>query len=165
MKNNFSIFHSAMFDKFCYYYYLIHIPITLIIDSSVVIPPIFSFQKAIVDFHITTNNDILLTAKPLWFKGFVWIEVLFQLPFFIYSVTKGILHVYNVIYGTNAAITTFASILFVIGEGPGMGLSQAQIVKLVGVYVPYVIIPMVIIKGSIGALESRKERLERETRA
>ncbi|EGV66666.1 hypothetical protein PSN45_002718 [Yamadazyma tenuis] len=141
----------ALFDRFCFYYYLIHIPVTVLIDSSVVVTPVFRFQEWIIDFHVATNKDILMTSKPLWFKGFVWIELLFQLPWFVYAMVAQhsvTWHLLNVVYGVNASLTTFACILYVIGEGPLHGLSDTETWKLVGVYVPYVVLPLVILAGS-----------------
>ncbi len=76
-----------------------HIPITILIDSALVIPPEnrFSLQKTILDFHIQQNNDVLLINPPSWLVLFGWIEMVFQLPTFFIGVYKLINSEYLVI--------------------------------------------------------------------
>lgn len=71
---------------FYYYYFLLHIPITVCIDSSVVLP-IEWYPKALqqlINWHVASNNDFLLADKPLWLVVFVVVELLVQLPLFVY---------------------------------------------------------------------------------
>ncbi|EDO17491.1 hypothetical protein Kpol_1058p28 [Vanderwaltozyma polyspora DSM 70294] len=72
--------------SFYYYYFLLHIPITLCIDSSVVIPLEWypNLLQNLIKFHINNNNDFLLADKPLWLVIFVLIELVVQLPLFVY---------------------------------------------------------------------------------
>lgn len=62
-----------------------HIIISVLIDSTVVIPQQYQLdiQKQISEYHVTTNNDILLLNAPAWLKAFVWLELIFQVPFFL----------------------------------------------------------------------------------
>ncbi|CAH6721115.1 uncharacterized membrane protein [[Candida] jaroonii] len=127
-----------------YYYYLIHIPITLLIDSTVLIPPVFEFQKAIVSFHIDFNNDFLLKVPPLWFKIFIFFELIFQLPyFFVYCFhlkDKPSRYIGDIIYGLNASLTTFVCLIYALNE---------KNYPLMGVYGPYCLIPLLIMINGI----------------
>lgn len=120
-------------------------------DSSVVIPPVFELQKQIIDFHISTNNDILLQNKPSWFVPCIYVELIFQLPFFFYAVytyKSTLLDILNIVYAVNASFSTFVCISWILAEGASFGLSVEEKVKLALIYLPYVIIPVVIGVGS-----------------
>lgn len=138
-------------DKFYYWYFIVHIPITLLIDSTIVIPDEYQLwiQKLIVSFHIETNKDILLIESPLWFKVFGLFELVVQLPIFVI----GSIFLRNrderitpvmMIYGFNAFFTTLVCLIWVIAEGDNFGLTRAEIYNLVLIYVPYLIIPLVM---------------------
>ncbi|ODV96054.1 hypothetical protein PACTADRAFT_2356 [Pachysolen tannophilus NRRL Y-2460] len=147
-------------DRFYFLYYLIHIPITVLIDSTLVIPKEFQLelQKTILSFHISSNNDFLLAGDvELWLKIFGLIEILFQLPFFIYycitflkkkfSVTvtpNPKLYVCNLIYGFNASLTTLVCLFYVYFKGPENGLTNGEVINLIFVYFPTFLIPAII---------------------
>lgn len=81
---------NPLIEKSLFWYYLIHIPITIFIDSSCIIPQQYqlAITSKIVDFHVSTNHDILLSSPQTWFKIFVTFEVVFQLPLFSISYTN-----------------------------------------------------------------------------
>jgi hypothetical protein len=84
-------------DTFYFIYCLIHIPITILIDSGLTIPHEYQpeIQKRIISFHISQNKDFLLQSPPTWLVLFGWIEVLFQLPLFFlaaYALYKRMFH-------------------------------------------------------------------------
>lgn len=117
-------------EKLYYYYSLVHIPITILIDSSVVLPLSWQLWPALVDFHVRQNNDYLLFERPLLLQIFVLIELVVQLPMFVYfayefrkiwalrtlpedknvkmqlSTRTRRLYKYLMIYGINASFTT-----------------------------------------------------------
>ncbi|QLG74888.1 hypothetical protein HG535_0H02150 [Zygotorulaspora mrakii] len=156
---------------FYYYYCIIHIPITIAIDSSVVIPLKYHPAATLVNWHIAQNNDFLLYEKPNWLYWFVIIELLFQLPLFFYFI-KGFRSIWNTnsltkddkvrlykakttlfkylrIYGINASFTSLVCIIVIIQRGyyPNsldieIPLSQSDMVNLVMVYLPTFIIPL-----------------------
>ncbi|CDK26241.1 unnamed protein product [Kuraishia capsulata CBS 1993] len=137
-------------DKFYYYYFILHIPITVIIDSCLVIPPNrrLALQQIIFQFHIETNKDYLLVKTPDWLYYFGLFELVFQLPFFVYAVlnfTNGAFkkrtHNYIAFYGFNAASTTLCCLLDVWFHGEAHGLVPSEVYNLIGVYLPTFIIP------------------------
>lgn len=155
-----------MLDKFNYWYFVIHIPITVVMDSTIVIPPVFEFQQALINFHVNQNKDFLMVVKPLWFKTFVWIELLFQLPYFFMAlqlITKKDpkRFIYNMLYGFNAGLTTFVCIMYDIFQGSEYQLNTKDIIQLVSIYLPYLIIPLVIMVNSykllVKTLESKQK--------
>ncbi|KAL6451477.1 hypothetical protein SBY92_002819 [Candida maltosa Xu316] len=156
-------------DKLFLWYFIIHIPVTILIDSSIVIPPEYqlSITKVILDFHISTNHDILLAHPQTWFKVFGAVEVVFQLPLFFYFVYKllaGQLDVkYNlwcVIYGFNAAFTTLVCLVWIAVEGKGFGLSDLEILNLCGIYSPYLILPFILLVHSFRNIVSLKVKTD-----
>lgn len=71
-------------DTFYFLYFLLHIPITVLIDSALAIPKEYqlNIQKSLLEFHIGQNKDFLLANPPSWLTVFGWIELVLQLPFF-----------------------------------------------------------------------------------
>lgn len=76
---------STRTDTFYFVYLLLHIPITVLIDSALAIPQQYQLQvqKTLINFHISQNKDFLLAAPPTWLTFFGWIELTLQLPFFV----------------------------------------------------------------------------------
>ncbi|CCE66188.1 hypothetical protein TPHA_0P00300 [Tetrapisispora phaffii CBS 4417] len=72
--------------SFYTYYSLLHIPITLCIDSTVVLPWRWfpRWVQAAVRWHVAQNHDYLLDDPPWWLVLFVAVELLVQLPLFCY---------------------------------------------------------------------------------
>ncbi|KAK6198027.1 transmembrane protein 6/97 [Scheffersomyces amazonensis] len=144
-------------DTFYLAYYIIHIPITILIDSSIIVPTkyLLPVSQHILDFHISTNHDFLLVEKPLWFKISGLLELTFQLPLFFYLAwslwnnRKSInYYVFSIIYGFNAAFTTLLCLAAVYNDGPAFGLTSPQILNLMAVYSPYLGIPLLILVES-----------------
>lgn len=140
-------------DKFYLVYFLLHIPITVLIDSNIVVPDEhrLAISKSILEFHISTNNDILLINNPLWFKLFGLVELVFQLPLFFYcslllykQVSKSY-YVYMIIYGFNASFTTFVCLGYIYFEGIASNMSNFEIYNLLAIYSPYLFIPLVML--------------------
>lgn len=132
-------------EKLYYYYALIHIPITVLVDSSVVVPERWQLLPSLVKFHVEQNNDYLLYEKPALLQLFVWLELVVQLPLFFYFAhqfrqlwrlreTKALvgddksvshelvsrsraLRRYLFIYGVNASMTTLWCIYMVCVHG------------------------------------------------
>lgn len=145
-----------MLNTFLFYYYVIHIPITILIDASVIIPTKYHtlLTTTLLEFHTSQNNDILLLHPQTWFKTFIAIECFVQLPLFCYFVAQHLRHqldvgyyLWSVIYGFNASFTTFVCLVHIIVDGNGVefGLSQSETIKLCGIYLPYLIIPLIIL--------------------
>ncbi|KTB22267.1 putative membrane protein [Nakaseomyces glabratus] len=131
---------SVFEENFYYYYCLVHIPITVLVDSSVAVPDKWVLLPGLVQWHIRQNNDFLLYEKPMWLQLFVWWELVFQLPLFFYfahqfkkiwalrskdtknakaerASTKKSLYLWLRVYGLNAALTTWICIVVILYRG------------------------------------------------
>lgn len=135
-------------DTFYFLYFLLHIPITVLIDSALAIPKEYQLnvQKSLLEFHIGQNKDFLLANPPYWLTVFGWIELVLQLPFFFIGAaalfkrtTK--VYPYMVVYGLEASITTVCCLVTIWVEGEANGLNYGDIISLIGVYLPTFIIP------------------------
>lgn len=139
-------------DRFYYWYFVIHIPITVIIDSTLVIPSQWQLpvQKLVVSTHIQQNNDFMLEILPFWLKVFGAFELFVQLPIFVVSIVKyhqkslTVLPIL-IVYGFNAFLTTLVCLVYVALEGPNQGLSPFEVGKLQLIYLPYLIIPFIML--------------------
>ncbi|OWB73256.1 hypothetical protein B5S31_g2990 [[Candida] boidinii] len=148
---------TSALDKFYFAYFLLHIPITIVIDSTLVIPVSIQheIQKNFLKFHIEQNKDFLLQA-PLekWLVMFGLIEMIFQLPFFIICVFNFIKNKYQyfsnyiwpfvLLYGFNACFTTWICLGYVYFFYSEHGLNDSDMKSLIGVYFPTFLIPFVI---------------------
>lgn len=158
-------------DRFYFWYFVVHIPITVLIDSSLVVPREYlpSVSQKLLEFHISTNKDFLLVDLPLWIRAFGAVEIFFQLPLFVvgaymlYRNAKAI-YPYMMLYGFNASFTTAVCMAHIYNEGASHGLLESQTKRLVLVYVPYFAIPFVMmvdylqrIVGMIGEKEKEKQ--------
>ncbi|CAN6663828.1 hypothetical protein TRVA0_035S00958 [Trichomonascus vanleenenianus] len=127
-------------------YFVIHIVVTLLIDSTIAIPReyLFDIQKHLGDFHIASNKDLLVESRPIWLQSFVWVELLFQTPFFLIA-TYGLIkdckktYILILIYAVEAAITTFGCLAEVLYLD---GLSPSERTNLFLLYLPTCIIPL-----------------------
>ncbi|CAH2355388.1 uncharacterized membrane protein [[Candida] railenensis] len=147
---------SRKLDWFYFWYFVVHIPVTLLIDSCLIVPATWQFniQKTLVSFHIATNKDFLLDTLPLWLKVFGFIELTFQLPLFFFAAIKlyhnsSSVYPWLVVYGFNASFTTLVCLVHVLVEGNSHGLQDAEVYGLFGLYVPYFIIPLVMLIDSM----------------
>lgn len=136
-------------DTFYFWYFILHIPITLLVDSTIVIPQEYqlSLQKAFLGFHLAQNKDFLLEELPLWLRVSGAFEVFVQLPIFFaaaWSLRRGCSKIYVVmtVYGFNAFFTTLLCLCYVYSEAEGHGLSSGEMYQLLALYVPYFAIPL-----------------------
>ena len=63
---------QSTLDKFYLWYFLVHIPITLLVDASLVIPREYlpSISLKLIELHISTNKDFLLVQLPhVFYEG------------------------------------------------------------------------------------------------
>ncbi|CAM9314398.1 unnamed protein product [Choristocarpus tenellus] len=99
-------------------------------------------------FHVETNNDHLM-EKPLppWFEALIWMELFFQLPFFIVAsvaFAKGWnwIRIPCIVYGSSA----FTSMMPILGYTlTSERINDAQRFKLIGIYSPWIVLPLVLI--------------------
>lgn len=138
-------------DKFYFWYFLIHIPVTFLVDSSIIIPrdSLLSFQVYLCDLHLTANKDFLLQNPPLWLKYFGFFELFLQLPIFfaaaykLYHGSRSVLVIMS-LYGFNAFFTTGVCLAYVFTEASTNGLTNGEKWNLIGLYSPYFIIPFIM---------------------
>lgn len=134
--------------RFYYFYFLLHIPITVLIDSAVVIPPKFRIAGWLLESHIARYHDFLLWDRPTWLKIFVLLELVVQLPLFFHfakqlrqnCVPRGTLKLYGIL----ASTTTLVCIGAILeGHYPdtAIPLSPLDKLRLVGVYLPTFLLP------------------------
>ncbi|KAJ3317227.1 Transmembrane protein 97 [Blyttiomyces sp. JEL0837] len=81
---------SRPVDLFLFVYFILHIPITVCIDSQIVLPASL-YPKALIDANqgwIDSANDFLVAGGSKefdWFYSIVLGELVFQFPFFFYG--------------------------------------------------------------------------------
>ncbi|CAL9729455.1 hypothetical protein MOUN0_G07206 [Monosporozyma unispora] len=145
-----SLLTSTKERSFYKWYFIIHIPITIFIDSSVVLGDRFPVWTSLVKWHCQQNNDILLIEKPNWLWWFVLVELVFQLPLFFYFVmnwsiltqpksqsTHTMARLLK-LYGLEASLTTAICIIAIWSRNDITLLHQLQ---LTSVYLPTFLIP------------------------
>lgn len=136
-------------DQVYFWYFLVHIPVTVMIDLCLVIPKEARWlvQNAMVDFHVDFNSDFLLKNPPLWLQAFGVVELAFQLPFFFvaaWALYHGLRRIWVAmcLYGFNASLTTAVCIAYVYAEGAAHELSPGEIKNLASLYCPYFFLPL-----------------------
>lgn len=139
-------------DRVYWWYFVAHVPITVLIDSTIVIPKDYQLavQKWILNFHLAANKDFLLEVLPLWLRVFGLFELVVQLPMFVIGAYKLQRHDPSVwplliVYGFNASFTTLVCLVYAWYEGPAYGLSDPDIYKLIAVYLPYFVLPLIML--------------------
>lgn len=90
-------------------------------------------------FHVETNHDYFMSKPTIpWFEALVWLELLFQVPFFAFA-TAGFVRRWNavripcIIYGTSAATSVVPIVADVLASEK---LTDPQRYKLVGICEP-----------------------------
>ncbi|XP_007530784.1 sigma intracellular receptor 2 [Erinaceus europaeus] len=143
------------------FYFLSHIPITLLLDLQMVLSPEYypAELKNLLQWYAKEFKDPFLLSPQLWFKAFVFCELVFQLPFFpiaTYAFFKGgrkWIRTPAIIYSVHT-MTTLVPILFTLlfedfskasgfkGQGPKTVIER---VTLAFVYAPYFVIPLILL--------------------
>ena len=73
------------FDLFFVFYFITHVPTSLLVDAQCVLPP-GNFPQAARDalaYHLETFKDPLMGTCPAWLRSIIWCELALQVPFFI----------------------------------------------------------------------------------
>ncbi|XP_069883384.1 sigma intracellular receptor 2 [Dipodomys merriami] len=142
-------------------YFLSHIPITLFMDLQVLLPPeLYPAElRNLMNWYCKEFKDPLMQEPPVWFKSFIFCELLFQLPFFpiaTYAFFKGScrwIRTPVIIYSVHT-MTTLIPILFSFlfeefSKASGFkGLRPETFrerLTLVCIYAPYLIIPLLLL--------------------
>uniref|UniRef100_A0A8C2Y072 EXPERA domain-containing protein n=2 Tax=Capra hircus TaxID=9925 RepID=A0A8C2Y072_CAPHI len=143
------------------FYFLSHIPITLLMDLQGVLPrDLYPVElRNLQQWYIEEFKDPLLQNSPVWFKSFLFCELVFQLPFFpiaAYAFFKGgckWIRIPAIIYSVHT-MTTLIPILSTVllddfskasrfrGQGPK---TFQERLFLIAVYIPYFLIPLILL--------------------
>jgi len=69
-------------------YFIVHLPISLLIDTQLIFPrdPFPPFLRAVVDDWVRDVDDQLVGTRPLWYRTFVWCEMLLHIPYFLFAI-------------------------------------------------------------------------------
>ncbi|KAH9980855.1 transmembrane protein 6/97 [Lactifluus volemus] len=158
---------SRPMDLFYFIFFLIHIPATLLIDCQAIWPNqlVPRFVQSFIPFYVRLSGDPLMGgamgllpngSELTWFKSFLYIEALFQLPVFVLGArglwldSRGIYGLL-VLYGASTSTTTLACIATVINTPTTsaatiasnvVSITPAQRVILLSSYVPFFVIPL-----------------------
>lgn len=136
-------------DTFYYWYFIIYIPVTVIMDLTMVVPERFQpgWQQTLAAFHINTNKDFLLREMPLWLYISATFELFVQLPIFFIAARAlkrncQKVYVLMTVYGFNAFFTTLLCLAYVWRDASSYGLTTGEKANLLGLYTPYFLIPL-----------------------
>ncbi len=141
-------------DTAYFIYFAIHVPLTLLIDDTFLIPQKYqlSVQKELYKYQVTHNKDFLAAELPIWMKYFVAVELIFQLPVFITCIISYLksgpqkrisrcLYPFMLMYGFNAAFTSLQCLIYIYVQASSYELSTSEAYKLLGLYTPTFLIP------------------------
>ncbi|XP_061074099.1 sigma intracellular receptor 2 [Conger conger] len=141
-----------------FFYFASHIPITLFIDLQALLPEHIYPQtlKDLLQWYAAEFKDPMMLDPPVWFKSFIFCEVLVQMPFFpvaTYAFCKGgcrWIRTPAIIYSAHVA-TTLMPILsyilfheFPVAPHPGPQ-TPGERLTLVSIYAPYLLIPIMLL--------------------
>lgn len=156
-----------MLDSVYFYYFVVHAPITVLMDATFVIPRErqWAVQRALSDFHVTTNHDYLAASPPVWLQTFVWVELAYQLPLFLVAIVDYLrnkrmgyskwLWTPLVVYGFNAGFTSLVCVAEILCNGQSHALTADQTWSLAGVYLPTTILPFVMMADYMSRISLR----------
>lgn len=143
---------SPFLQNLFLFYFLTHIPITLLIDSQAIFTAGTTsfhpqFAQDLLKWYTTEYNDILMKNPPAWFHSIVCAELFLQLPFFFVAVYAFFLRLNwirlpCIVYGSHVA-TTMIPILDAFARAKE--LSSEQRTLLCCVYMPYLIVPLLVV--------------------
>jgi hypothetical protein len=158
---------SRPIDLFYFIFFVIHIPATLLIDCQAIWPKelVPKFLQLLPPWYVGMSGDPLIggamgifnnESELAWFKSFLYLEALFQLPVFVigaYGLWRDSRGIYGllVLYGASTCTTTFACVAAVLDTPTTSAATIAQ--KMVSVtpeqramllssYVPFFVIPL-----------------------
>ncbi|KAL7566171.1 hypothetical protein ACA910_011246 [Epithemia clementina (nom. ined.)] len=136
-----------------------HILATVVIDSQAVLPDAWIPQglQNLLKWYATSFNDPLMgNAKNLlWFQSLVWLELLFQLPFFVWACSILLAQKTTaeetyperfryacIAYGGHAS-TSMVPILVALATNEGATVTER--ITILSVYIPYLIFPIILL--------------------
>eukprot|EP00126_Sphaerothecum_destruens_P007905 Sdes_comp20030_c0_seq2m12792 len=135
---------NAIIYKIFLFFFISHIPITILFDSRVIFPQSYypKFACQLFDWYISNFHDPIMTPPhPPWLSAIILFELIFQLPFFfvaVYALTqkKNWIKTPGIIYGSHV-ITTMIPVLAHLFHNS----TPTNLPILLGFYLPYLILP------------------------
>ncbi|KAF8745474.1 hypothetical protein AX14_008900 [Amanita brunnescens Koide BX004] len=162
---------SRPVDLLYFCFFLIHVPATLLLDIQHLYPTdlVPSFVRTLLRLYIQMSNDPLVGGiagyftgtnpdQFVWFKSFIVLEAIFQLPVFflgmrgLYNDSRAI-YVLILLYGASTATTTLpcVAVIFQTPETTALTIAKniasvtsAQRLLLLSSYIPFMIIPLIM---------------------
>ncbi|KAL0566459.1 hypothetical protein V5O48_015553 [Marasmius crinis-equi] len=140
-------------------FFAFHIPITLLLDLNAIYPP--EFAPAVLTnvhkWYMEFSQDPLMVGMAsgkganelIWFRSFLWMELLFQIPTFVLGIrglSKNSPKIYPLLclYGASTATTTLPCLLHVTKAFYDGALTDMQFGILISGYIPFLLIPLVM---------------------
>ncbi|KAL0060417.1 hypothetical protein AAF712_012786 [Marasmius tenuissimus] len=138
-------------------FFAFHIPITLLLDLNAIYPP--NFAPAVLTgmhkWYLEFSQDPLMVGMAsgkganelIWFRSFLWMELLFQIPTFVLGI-RGLMKnspkIYPLLclYGASTATTTLPCLLHVTRAFYDDALTTMQFAILISGYIPFLFIPL-----------------------
>ncbi|KAF8967636.1 transmembrane protein 6/97 [Flammula alnicola] len=156
-------------DMFYFLFFAIHLPASFIVDLQYLYPPqlVPPFMRGLLNFYVDMSRDPLIggiagafgdSAHLTWFKTFIVLEALFQIPVFVLGLRglyRGSRKIYPLLalYGASSATTTLACLTTVI-QTPSLppnamaklapGVTPEQRLLLLSSYVPFFLVPLIM---------------------
>ncbi|CAO3677431.1 unnamed protein product [Umbelopsis vinacea] len=155
---------SRPLDLTYFIYVATHIPISLFLDCQALYPAHLVPQPLanLNAYYVNTFKDPLISNvhNLPWFKSFVYCEALFQIPFFFWALgglyhNKPIARAGLLAYGAHVATTVVPSLAEVaFGTTARITMTATERYTLIGVYLPYLLIPACMVVDSYFKLSS-----------
>ncbi|KAJ3543229.1 hypothetical protein NM688_g5883 [Phlebia brevispora] len=156
-------------DFVYFIFFMIHLPATLLVDLQAIYPTSLtpSLIAKIPEFYVGMSRDPLIggamgyfgePANYVWFKSFLLLEAIFQVPVFILGM-RGLLKdskkIYTLllIYAASTATTTLACLAVLLATPltadaslapKTVSITPEQRLLLLSSYIPFFIIPLVM---------------------
>ncbi|KAH9982934.1 transmembrane protein 6/97 [Lactifluus volemus] len=158
---------SRPMDLFYCVFFLIHIPSILLVDCQVISPKrlVPGFVQSIIPWYVRLFGDPIIGgtmglfangSELAWFKSFIYLQILFQLPVLFLGAhalwldSRGIYGLL-VLYGTATCMIALPCIATIINipttsdmtiSRNAISITPAQRILLLSIYVPFFVIPL-----------------------
>ena len=129
------------------FYFISHIPITLMVDLQVLFHPYYpKVLQEVFLWYKDTYKDYVLQDEQLWLQSFIYAELFVQLPFFFVAVygllnERNWIRIPSIFYGVHVATTVLPILLETL-----LGTRNTSMEKVIlsGFYLPYLMIPLIL---------------------
>ncbi|KAL0479575.1 sigma intracellular receptor [Acrasis kona] len=144
-------------DLVVFLYFITHIPITILIDSQVLLRKSITYHPAIssvFDDYSVNFQDKLVTNAPLWFQVFTLCELILQLPFFpvaayAYYKGKNWIRIPAIVYGVHVVTTLIPILSTQFFDPEYRPTSNIVLLGLSAIYSIYFFIPFYIVVTNV----------------